>query len=59
MTTIPEYLTVTEVAAMLKVNKKTILRHIKLGSLNSCRIGRSIRIEPQQIIEFLNRTKGE
>jgi excisionase family DNA binding protein len=44
METMPEYLTVTEVAVRLRVSEQTVRRWIGDGVLGAVRVGRVLRI---------------
>lgn len=48
-----EWLTVAEVAADLRVSKMTVYRLIHLGDIASSRVGRSFRIRPRAVDEYL------
>ena len=47
------FLTVKEVAAMLRVSEMTIYRLVKSGELESVKVGRSIRIYEHSIAKYL------
>ena len=40
----PQFLTVAEVAALLRVSERTVRRHIGLGKIPHMRVGRQVRI---------------
>jgi excisionase family DNA binding protein len=48
-------LTVSEVAAALRVSKMTIYRMVRSGQLSSVRVGRSYRVPDQAVRELLAR----
>jgi len=48
-----EVLTPDEVAAMLKVSKKTVLRQARLGDLPAGKVGRAWRFRRSELLEFL------
>lgn len=49
----PELLTVTEVAEVLRICKMTIYRAAKEGELDSIRVGRSIRVPREAVVTYL------
>jgi excisionase family DNA binding protein len=49
------FLTVAEVAEQLRVSSMTVYRLIKSGELQSLRIGRSYRLRPADVDQFLAR----
>lgn len=49
--------TVNEVATQLKVSRSTVYNAIEAGELPHYRIGRVIRISPEQLQRFLEGTK--
>jgi excisionase family DNA binding protein len=46
-------LTVPEVAERLRVHPITVRRHIKAGRLKAVRVGRNIRVRPEDLEEYL------
>jgi len=50
-------LTTQEVADMLKIAKNTVYELIKRGELNSYRVGKKVRIDLKDVLEYKNRTK--
>ena len=46
----PTYLTIAEVATMMRVSKMTVYRLVKSGTLAAARFGRSYRI-PEAAVE--------
>jgi len=48
------FLTVSEVAAMLRVSTMTVYRLINSGDLQAARIGRSFRLRPEDLERYLN-----
>lgn len=50
-----KYLTVTEVAELLKVHWQSVLTYIKKGELEAVKIGRGYRISEQAIEEFIKK----
>jgi excisionase family DNA binding protein len=50
----PPFLTVTEVAARLRVSKMTIYRLVHAGELHALRIGDSLRIPASALIRKSN-----
>lgn len=54
-----EYLTVEEVADLLRVHWQTVLEYIRSGQLEAGKVGKSYRITPQAALAFLReRTTG-
>ena len=49
----PEFLTVAEVAATLRVSNMTVYRLINTGSLAAIRIGKSFRIRDDDLHRYL------
>lgn len=49
----PKYLTVAEIAALLRVSKMTVYRLVHTGALESIRIGRSFRIPEPAVRDYL------
>ena len=49
-----ELLTVAEAASRLRVSTKTIRRVIARGGLHAVRIGRAVRIDPQEIERLID-----
>jgi excisionase family DNA binding protein len=47
--------TLTEVAELLQVSRRTIERLVASGKLRSVRIGANIRVEPLAIRDYLDR----
>jgi excisionase family DNA binding protein len=45
----PDFLTVPEAAAVLRISKMTVYRMIHRGDLESIRVGRSFRITSQSL----------
>lgn len=54
-----EFLTVEEVAKILKVNKMTIYRYIKAGKITAYKVGKDFRIKKGEFERFLNTIKTE
>jgi excisionase family DNA binding protein len=50
-------LTLDEVASVLKVSVRTSQRMIALGALVATKIGRSVRVQPQDLAEFMGRRR--
>ena len=48
------FLTVAEVAAMLRVSNMTVYRLINSGAVKAIRIGKSYRIEEAEVDRYLN-----
>lgn len=50
---LPDVITTKQLAEFLQVSEITIKRAIKAGDLKVLKVGRSVRIERQSIIEWL------
>lgn len=50
-------LTTQEVADMLKIAKNTVYELIKRGELNGYKVGKKVRVDLNDVIEYKNRTK--
>lgn len=48
-----QFLTVAEVAAMMRVSKMTVYRLVHGGELPAARVGRSFRVPRQAVDEYL------
>lgn len=48
------FLTVAEVAAMMRVSKMTVYRLVHGGTLPAVRVGRSFRVPEQAVHAYLN-----
>jgi excisionase family DNA binding protein len=53
MTRLPEVLTVREAAALLRVGRNQLYQAVARGELSAVRIGRSIRIPKQALLDLL------
>ena len=53
MSTLPEVLTAREAAAILRVGRNQLYQAVGRGELGSVRIGRSIRIPRQALLDLL------
>ena len=49
------FLTVAEVAAMMRVSKMTVYRMVHSGELGAVRVGRSFRVPEKAVHEYLQR----
>ena len=49
----PKFLTVAEVAAMMRVSKMTVYRLVHAGDLTAVRVGRSLRVPEEAVHEYL------
>ena len=47
------FLTVAEVAAMMRVSKMTVYRLVHNGELPAVRVGRSFRVPEQSVSDYL------
>lgn len=52
-----EFLTVQEVANILKVTKMTIYRYVKAGKLTAYKVGKDFRINKSEFDKFLSSIK--
>ncbi len=48
-----KFLTVAEVAAVMRVSKMTVYRLVHSGELPAVRVGRSFRVSEQDVNEYL------
>jgi len=51
-----KFLTVAEVAAMMRVSKMTVYRLVHNGELPAVRVGRSFRVEEKDVDEYLRKS---
>jgi excisionase family DNA binding protein len=51
-----KFLTIAEVAAMMRVSKMTVYRLVHNGELPAVRVGRSFRVTEQDANEYLQRS---
>lgn len=51
---LPSITTTKELADFLKVSESTIHRAVKSGKLKSLKIGRNVRYEREEVIEWLD-----
>ena len=51
-----KFLTVAEVAAMMRVSKMTVYRLVHSGELPAVRVGRSFRVPEDAVDEYLRRS---
>ena len=47
------FLTVAEVAALMRVSKMTVYRLVNAGTLPAARVGRSVRVPEQAVHDYL------
>lgn len=52
----PKFLTVAEVAAMMRVSKMTVYRLVHGGELPAVRVGRSFRVLEEDVDEYLRKS---
>ncbi len=52
----PKFLTVAEVAAMMRVSKMTVYRLVHHGELPAVRVGRSFRVTEDDVDEYLRKS---
>jgi excisionase family DNA binding protein len=53
LATLPEVLTVSEAAAILRVGRNQLYQEVARGELGAVRIGRSIRIPKHALLDLL------
>ena len=53
-----KFLTVAEVAAMMRVSKMTVYRLVHNGELPAVRVGRSFRVQEKDVDEYLRKISG-
>jgi len=51
-----KFLTVAEVAAVMRVSKMTVYRLVHNGELPAVRVGRSFRVSEKDVDEYLKRS---
>ena len=56
MATGPNFLTVAEVAAQMRVSKMTVYRLVHAGDLEAVRVRRSFRVPEKAVEEYLGRS---
>jgi excisionase family DNA binding protein len=54
-----KFLTVAEVAALMRVSKMTVYRLVHSGDLSAVRVGRSFRVPERAVHEYLRQSFGE
>lgn len=52
----PKFLTIAEVAAMMRVSKMTVYRLVHGGELPAVRVGRSFRVLEEDVHEYLRKS---
>ncbi len=52
----PKFLTVAEVASMMRVSKMTVYRLVHNGDLPAVRVGRSFRVTEEDVDEYLRKS---
>lgn len=52
----PKFLTVAEVAAMMRVSKMTVYRLVHGGDLPAVRVGRSFRVQESDVDEYIRKS---
>ena len=55
----PSFLTVAEVAAMLRVSKMTVYRMVHSGDLPAMQVGRSFRVPERAVHDYLSAGLGD
>ena len=54
----PKLHLIDEVAAILRVSTKTVRRLIARRELAACRLGRSVRVHPDDLAAYIDRRRG-
>ena len=52
----PKFLTIAEVATMMRVSKMTVYRLVHSGELPAVRVGRSFRVPESDVDEYLRKS---
>ena len=52
----PKFLTIAEVAGMMRVSKMTVYRLVHGGELPAVRVGRSFRVLEEDVDEYLRKS---
>lgn len=52
----PKFLTIAEVASMMRVSKMTVYRLVHGGDLPAVRVGRSFRVLEEDVDEYLRKS---
>lgn len=52
----PKFLTIAEVAAIMRVSKMTVYRLVHNGELAAVRVGRSFRVAEEDVNEYLRKS---
>lgn len=52
----PKFLTIAEVATMMRVSKMTVYRLVHGGELPAVRVGRSFRVTEEDVHEYLRKS---
>lgn len=52
-----KFMTIKEVAELLKVNKMTVYRYVKAGRIKAYKIGKEFRIDKNEFDNFLNKVR--
>ncbi len=52
----PKFLTIAEVAGMMRVSKMTVYRLVHGGDLPAVRVGRSFRVQEGDVDEYLRKS---
>lgn len=52
----PKFLTIAEVASLMRVSKMTVYRLVHGGELPAVRVGRSFRVLEQDVNEYLRKS---
>jgi excisionase family DNA binding protein len=56
--TFPRLLVIEQVGEILGVSARTIRRLIEKGEIKRCRLGRSVRVHPDDLAAYIDRHRG-
>lgn len=57
-TAVPKLHSIAEVAETLGLSTRTVRRLIAAGELTVCHLGRSVRVHPDDLAEYIDRQRG-
>ncbi len=53
----PTFYSLEQVATMLQVSERTVMREIKAGKLEAFKVGKSLRFTPESVQAYVERQK--
>ncbi len=53
MTATPKFYSLEEVAQMLRISERTVMREIKAGKIRAFKAGRALRFTPEAVEEYI------